>query len=87
MNRLVLLILLMLLVPAILFAHGGRTNSSGCHTNRSTGDYHCHNGGKSTNRPSKTYCHVFEGEFRCGYAKGSCKALKRSLGGYCKFIE
>ena len=24
------------------FAHSGGTNSSGCHTNHSTGDYHCH---------------------------------------------
>ncbi|MFN7505107.1 MAG: YHYH domain-containing protein [Limnobacter sp.] len=28
------------------FAHGGGLNSEGCHTNRKTGDYHCH-GGKS----------------------------------------
>nr|WP_106782910.1 YHYH domain-containing protein [Lysinibacillus timonensis] len=26
------------------YAHSGRTDSSGCHTNHSTGDYHCHNG-------------------------------------------
>ncbi|MBS2970543.1 YHYH domain-containing protein [Metabacillus sp. KIGAM252] len=25
-------------------AHSGRTNSSGCHNNRSTGGYHCHGG-------------------------------------------
>ena len=25
------------------FAHGGRTNSSGCHNQKSTGGYHCHN--------------------------------------------
>lgn len=24
-------------------AHSGRTDASGCHTNHSTGDYHCHN--------------------------------------------
>lgn len=29
-------------------SHGGRTNSEGCHTNRKTGDYHCHNGGGSS---------------------------------------
>jgi micrococcal nuclease len=29
------------------FAHPGKTNSSGCHNNRKTGDYHCH-GGSST---------------------------------------
>jgi hypothetical protein len=24
------------------FAHGGGLNAQGCHTNRKTGDYHCH---------------------------------------------
>ncbi len=24
------------------FAHGGGLNKDGCHTNRKTGDYHCH---------------------------------------------
>lgn len=27
--------------PAL--SHSGRTDSSGCHTNRKTGEYHCHN--------------------------------------------
>jgi len=31
-----------LLVPSVSFAHPGRTDSNGCHTNRKTGDYHCH---------------------------------------------
>lgn len=26
------------------FAHGGRTNSQGCHNQKSNGTYHCHNG-------------------------------------------
>ena len=30
-------------------AHSGRTNSSGCHNNRKTGGYHCHNSGSSSN--------------------------------------
>ncbi|MDG2528051.1 excalibur calcium-binding domain-containing protein [Caulobacter endophyticus] len=28
-------------------AHGGELNAEGCHTNRKTGDYHCHRGGGS----------------------------------------
>jgi micrococcal nuclease len=36
--------------PAL--AHSGRTNGLGCHTNRSTGTYHCHNTGANTNTPS-----------------------------------
>ena len=48
-----------LLFPSLLivgssssYAHSGRTNSSGCHTNHSTGDYHCHNGGSSSSGAS-----------------------------------
>lgn len=33
---------------SVAWAHGGRTNSSGCHNNRRTGDYHCHGGGGSS---------------------------------------
>lgn len=28
-------------------AHGGRTNAQGCHNDRKTGGYHCHNGGSA----------------------------------------
>lgn len=27
---------------AVAFAHSGGKDSNGCHTNRKTGDYHCH---------------------------------------------
>ena len=42
---------------SLSFSHSGRTNSKGCHTNRKTGDYHCH-GSKKTpqrNQPAQTY--------------------------------
>lgn len=29
-------------VAGLAFAHSGGTNSSGCHTNHKTGEYHCH---------------------------------------------
>lgn len=32
----------MLVAPVGAFAHSGRTNAEGCHTNRKTDDYHCH---------------------------------------------
>jgi hypothetical protein len=35
-------------------AHGGGTDASGCHTNRSTGDYHCHGSSSSTGSSSYT---------------------------------
>lgn len=28
-------------------AHGGGLNAEGCHTNRKTGDYHCHRAGQA----------------------------------------
>lgn len=28
--------------PGAVYAHSGGTDASGCHTNRKTGDYHCH---------------------------------------------
>jgi len=31
-------------VPTSLPAHPGGLNADGCHTNRKTGDYHCHRG-------------------------------------------
>jgi hypothetical protein len=41
----VLAIALLIGAPAPAFAHGGGLNAEGCHTNRRTGDYHCHRGG------------------------------------------
>ena len=46
-----LLLVIILISPVIVFAHPGRTDSSGCHTCRtncaswglSSGEYHCHN--------------------------------------------
>lgn len=31
-----------LFVSVAAMAHGGGLNADGCHTNRKTGDYHCH---------------------------------------------
>jgi endonuclease YncB( thermonuclease family) len=39
---------LSVLLSTSVYAHGGRTDSSGCHTNRKTGDHHCHGGGSSS---------------------------------------
>lgn len=50
-----LLVCLMLVsIAAPAGAHSGRTNSEGCHNNRKTGDYHCHNGGHSRSSSSGT---------------------------------
>lgn len=44
--RPLLFLSLVLASPATpLAAHGGGLDAAGCHTNRKTGDYHCHRGG------------------------------------------
>jgi hypothetical protein len=65
------------------FTHSGRTNADGCHTNHSTGDYHCH-GSRQPAAGATTYCHVIDGERRCGYAYSSCSSLVSRFGGYCQ---
>ncbi|WP_197738885.1 DUF1283 domain-containing protein [Serratia marcescens] len=35
------LLLAVMFTPSVM-AHPGRTNADGCHTNRKTGEYHCH---------------------------------------------
>ncbi|WP_343236290.1 excalibur calcium-binding domain-containing protein [Xanthomonas bonasiae] len=37
------------------WAHGGGLNKDGCHTNRKTGDYHCHRGGSTPPSPRSSY--------------------------------
>lgn len=41
-NATVIFLCLSWLFPATLLSHSGGLNSSGCHTNHKTGDYHCH---------------------------------------------
>jgi endonuclease YncB( thermonuclease family) len=35
------------LAPTAAQAYGGGEDANGCHTNKKTGDYHCHGGGSS----------------------------------------
>lgn len=35
---------LIALMPPVVLAHGGGVDANGCHTNKKTGDYHCHGG-------------------------------------------
>ena len=71
------------LISGDAFSHSGGTNADGCHTNRKTGDYHCHTP-KARTPGRQTYCHILNGEARCGYAKSTCEDLKSEFGGSCK---
>ncbi len=39
----ILIFALFLVLPLSVFAHPGRTDANGCHTDKKTGAYHCHN--------------------------------------------
>lgn len=41
-------LLYLLLIPSLVFAHGGRTDKYGCHNDRKNGGYHCHNSGTTS---------------------------------------
>jgi len=56
MKRLIIIVLSVVAISAVVaggliadhtheegLGHSGGTDSSGCHTNSKTGDYHCHN--------------------------------------------
>jgi hypothetical protein len=64
-------------------AHPGGTNADGCHTNRTTGAYHCHNR-KRPDPERITYCHIVNGDARCGYAYSTCQDLAGKFGGQCR---
>ena len=45
MRRIIfILLILFLCIPIVVYAHSGKTDSRGGHTNRSTGEYHYHHG-------------------------------------------
>jgi hypothetical protein len=46
------LLLCLLLIPSLVFAHGGRTDKYGCHHDRKHGGYHCHNSGSPSPSPA-----------------------------------
>lgn len=41
------ILVLAFILPVDVFAHSGRTDANGCHTNRKTSEYHCHNAPKT----------------------------------------
>ena len=62
-----------------VFAHSGKTDSSGCHTNKKTGDYHCHSDSsdKSSKSVSKTKARTYargqsEPDAECSYNAYNC---------------
>lgn len=57
-------------------AHSGRTDASGCHKNKSTGEYHCHdnNLSKTARSEARTFApgQSFLGTIICSYNAYNC---------------
>lgn len=53
MRSLLFLALVLTGHPDVAAAHGGGVDANGCHTNRKTGDFHCH-GGRASSPPAAT---------------------------------
>jgi hypothetical protein len=71
------------LTPAL--SHTGDENSLGCHTDRSTGEYHCHEPKTPPPEVTLTYCHVVGDEKpRCGHDRAACYQLVLRFGGICE---
>ena len=45
-------LVILLALPFLSFGHSGGLNKEGCHTNRKTGDYHCHRGSRTPPPPA-----------------------------------
>lgn len=72
MNKLFASFLIFICFASIVSAHSGRTDSSGGHTNHSTGSYHYHNSGTSS---SGSYSNSYSGNCACPYDRASDGSL------------
>lgn len=82
--------LIFLFISNCANAHGGRTNSQGCHNQKSTGGYHCHNGGSST--PKLNAALKAQGVSKyyrnCSSARAAGAApIKRGEPGYARHLD
>lgn len=71
MRKIVMLIMvvMVLFMPIMAFAHGGRTDSAGGHTDRDTGEYHYHHG-HSAHQHTNGEC-PYDFDDRTGESSGS----------------
>lgn len=70
-------------------AHGGGLNAEGCHTNRKTGDYHCHRGGQAKARRAPLSLSGSGGAFaNCTAARAAGAApVRRGDAGYGRHLD
>ena len=87
-----------LLLPALALSHPGGLNAEGCHTNRKTGEYHCHRGngdsGTSSRTPRQSFAPATRGAARsrpfanCSEARAAGAApVRRGDPGYAPKLD
>ena len=72
MKKILFTLILFSLVPFAVFAHPVRTDANGCHTDKKTGEYHCHTNSKAARTDARKSANVFFTE--CG-TKTYCKEM------------
>jgi hypothetical protein len=85
MRPLVFSLLALLTAPGweTAHAHGGGLDKNGCHTNRKTGDYHCHRGPAASATPGAS--EVFR---NCAEARAAGAApVRRGEAGYGSHLD
>jgi len=91
MRLFVIAALMVLPVPvgSIAIAHGGGLNAEGCHTNRKTGEYHCHRGGAASSPSGKPVMTASGRAFRnCTEARAAGAApVRRGDPGYGSHLD
>ena len=71
-----------LLAAAPVLAHGGGLNAEGCHTNRKTGDYHCHRSASPPPPPPQSIQPAYSSSF-----SGQADAPQARRGPYANCTE
>lgn len=66
-------LMLLLILPLTTFAHSGGTDAKGCHTNRKTGEYHCHTPKKA---PVRAPAQAAPKKFVGGFVDKDCKDFR-----------
>lgn len=67
-----------LVIPSPVLAHGGRTDASGGHTDRSTGEYHYHHGYSAHQHPNGVCPYNFDDQ--TGHSSGTTSGNSSSSG-------
>jgi hypothetical protein len=77
-------------IPSSLNAHPGGLDSQGCHTNRKTGEYHCHRAPTNQSAPPRGSTPAASDTYyrNCSEVRAAGKApLKRGQPGYAAHLD